>query len=54
MDVGFMIEKSVVAASLFLFSISSFQSFKKIWTYTWVCNSLLSPLAQVSKLFLYF
>lgn len=39
--------QSVSSSSLFLFSLSSFQSSKKIWMYTWVCSSLLSPLAQV-------
>lgn len=39
-----------VEASFIFFSLSSFQSSKKIWTYTWVCSSLLSPLAQVCNL----
>lgn len=46
--------QSLSASSLFLFSLSSFRSSKKIWMYTWVCSNLSSPLAQVRSFPFYF
>lgn len=46
---GLLIHHSGSFILHFSFFLSSFQFFKRTWMCTWVCGSLLSPLAQVRK-----